>query len=119
MAAAGQGRVLWHGTTRRRAEAILRDGPDPGFLEPDGLLIAGGFSTAPPHGPYDSGDPRVAASSKAALFPDEGGSAILEIEVPEEIVVLAIDMSTEIRFQPGIGLEELCAAWPTIPKRIL
>lgn len=119
MMAAGQGRILWHGTTRRRADAILRDGPNPNFLEPSGFEKAGGFSTAPPHGPYPYGDPRVAASKKAALFPDEGGPAILEIEIPEEIIALALDEVAEIRFQPGLGLEELCQAWPVLRKRIL
>jgi hypothetical protein len=119
MATADQGRVLWHGTTQRRAEAILRQGPDPNFLEPGGLEKAGGFSTAPSHGPYPYGDPREVAARKAALFPDEGGPAVLEVEVPETIVALAIDVVAEIRFEPGFGLEELCVAWPTLPKRIL
>lgn len=119
MATTGQSRVLWHGTTRRRAEAILRQGPDLNFQEPGGDDQAGGFSTAPPHGPYLFGDPQVVAAGKAALFPEEGGPAILEIEVPDEIVALAINEVSEIRFAPGFGLEELLAAWPALPKRIL
>jgi hypothetical protein len=59
------------------------------------------------------------AAGKAALFPDEGGPAILEIEVPEEIVALAINEIAEIRFEPGFGLEELRAAWTALAKRIL
>src|ERR1700730_966335 len=97
--------TLWHGTTRRRAEAILRNGPDKDFQEPGAFEKAGGFSTAPPHGPYQFGDPREFAVGKAALFADEGGPAILEIEVDEEIVALAINELTEIRFAPGFGLE--------------
>ncbi len=119
MASPGQGRILWHGTTRRRAEAILRNGPDPKFREPGGPYQAEGFSTAFPHGPYLFGDPRVVAFGKAALFPEEGGPAILEIEVPEEIVALAQNEVSEIRFTPDAGLKELLAAWPTLPKRIL
>src|SRR5262249_1917428 len=119
MTTAGQGRVLWHGTTRRRAEAILRRGPDPNFLEPGSFEKAGGFSTAPPHGPYMYGDPRDIALGKAALFPDEGGPVILEVEVPEDIVALAINEVTEIRFQPGFGLEEMCEAWSELPRRVL
>jgi hypothetical protein len=53
------------------------------------------------------------------LFPDEGGPAILEIEVPEEIIALGGDLLEEVRFEPGSGLEELLAAWPTLAKRIL
>ena len=119
MANVGQRRILWHGTTKQRAEAILREGPDPDFLEPGGFENAGGFSTAPPRGPYPSGDPRIAAAGKAALFPNEGGPAILEMEVPEDIIELAIDQITEVRFQPGYGLQELRTAWATIAKRIL
>src|SRR5947209_6422979 len=114
MATAGHARTLWHGTTRYRAEAILRGGPDADFLEPGSFDKAGGFSTAPPHGPYQYGDPRDIAAGKAALFPDEGGPAVLEIEVAEEIVALAINEVTEIRFEPGYGLEELRAAWPEL-----
>jgi len=110
MATAERNRILWRGTTRRRAEAIMRDGPNPRFREPSAPDPAGGFSTAPPQWPYHYGDPRVVATGKAALFPDEGGPAILEIEVPEEIVVLAINEVSEIRFEPDYGFEELCQA---------
>jgi hypothetical protein len=53
------------------------------------------------------------------LFPDEGGPAILEFEVPEEIARLADDTGGELRFIPGFGLEELFQAWPSLPKRIV
>ena len=119
MTAAVQGRTLWHGTTRRRAEAIIRNGPDANFLEPGGFEKAVWFSTAPPHGPYPYGDPKEYGVRKAALFPEEGGPAVLEIIVPEEIVVLAINEVGESRFELGFGLEELCAAWPELPKRLL
>jgi hypothetical protein len=89
----------------------MREGPDPNYLEPGSLERTGGFSTAPPHGPYPYGDPRDFASGKAALFPNEGGPAILEIEVPEEIIALAVNEVAEIRFEPRLGLEELRVAW--------
>ena len=76
------------------------------------------FSTARLHGPYPQGSPELAANYKASLFPDEGGPAILEIEVPEAIVTKA-DLGGEVRFEAGFGLEELLAAWPSLPKRIL
>ena len=119
MSASSKGRVLHHGTTRQRAEAILRDGPNPKYQEPGGLDPARGFSTALPGGPFPVGSPAEYAQGKAANFPAEGGPAILEIEVPEEIVQWATDAGGEIRFEPGHGLEELLKAWPTIPKRIL
>lgn len=119
MTTAGQRRILWHGTTRRRAEAILRDGPDRNFTEPGSLNKAEGFSTAFREGPFAVGTPEEYAARKANLFPNEGGSVILEIEVPTEIVALASDVGGDVRFLPNWGLEELLQAWPTILKRIL
>jgi hypothetical protein len=109
---------LRHGTTRQRAEAILRTEPDPNYLEPGGLDRAEAFSTARAQGPYPFGSPEMAAANKANLFPNEGGSVILEVEVPESIVRKA-DLVGEVRFEPGHGLEELLAHWPSLPKRIL
>ncbi len=103
---------LRHGTTRQRAEAILRNGPDPG-----GLDRAEGFSAARLTGSFLGGSPEAVAAEKAKLFPAEGGPAILEIEVPESLVRKA-DLGSEVRFHPGYGLEELLAIWPLIPKRI-
>ncbi len=108
---------LRHGTTRRRAEAILRDGPDPNFREPGSPIRAEGFSTARTHGPYPYGMPEVAAERKACLFPDEGGAVILEIDVPETIVQKA-ELYGEVRFESGFGLKELLDAWPSLPRRI-
>jgi hypothetical protein len=110
---------LRHGTTRQRAEAIRQHGPDAGFVEPGGLDRADGFSTCPAAGPYPVGSPSDYARGKARLFPNEGGPAVLEVEVPESIVRLGIDAGGEVRFQPGYGLEELLDAWPALPKRVL
>jgi hypothetical protein len=114
-----RGRLLRHGTTRRRAEAILRDGPNPNFLEPGSQEKAGRFSAAPLEGPFPVGTPEFYAERKAALFPDEGGPAVLEIEVPEVIAQRTDDTGGEYRFLPGYGLTELLQAWPSLPKRIL
>jgi hypothetical protein len=109
---------LRHGTTRRRAEAILTEGPDANFREPGGSDAAEGFSTARITGPYPYGSPEEVAKGKGRLFPNEGGPVILEIEVPEAIVRQA-DLGGEVRFEPGFGLEELLAAWPSLTRRIL
>lgn len=117
--AAGEPLVrLRHGTTRHRAEAILRDGPKVDYCEPGSFEKAEGFSTARIHGPYPYGSPEVVAAGKDLLFPNEGGPAILEIEVPESIVQKA-DLRGEVRFEPGFGLEELLDVWPTLPKSIV
>src|SRR5262245_35396868 len=110
MATGGQTRILRHGTTRKRAEAILQNGPDPNFKEPHGLEPARGFSTAPITGPHPYGSPGDCAQRKANLFPNEGGPILLELEVPDEIVALADDLRGEIRFSDGYGLDELLSA---------
>jgi hypothetical protein len=110
--------TLRHGTTRQRAQAILQNGPDPNYREPGCHQRAEGFSTARVQGPYPFGSPEDAANRKARLFPDEGGPAILEIEVRASIVQKA-ELGGEVRFELGFGLEQLLAAWPSLPKRIL
>jgi hypothetical protein len=116
----GPGRILWHGTTRKRAEAILRDGPNPSFREPEEIYTrAECFSTAFPEVGVIPGSPQDYALRKAALFPEEGGAVVLEIEVPQEIFDRAYAPGKEFRFLPGWGLEELLEAWPSLPKRIL
>lgn len=112
-------RILRHGTTRHRADAILKNGPDPRFVEPGGTDSARGFSTCPEHGPFPCGTADEYAARKASLFPNEGGPAILEIEVPEDIVDLGIDAGGEIRFETGNGLDELLIAWPIIAKKVV
>ena len=110
--------VLRHGTTRRRADSILRNGPDPKFMEPGSTDPARGFSTCPPDGPMSVGTPEQYAVGKARNFPNEGGPAVFEVEVPEEIIELAIDAGGEVRFEPGFGLEELLKSWPQLQKRV-
>jgi hypothetical protein len=74
-------------------------------------------------GPFLFGTPEEYAWSKARQFPDEGGPAILVLDVPDEIVQQAV---TEwfplsqglIQFDIGSGLETLVAAWPSLAKEI-
>jgi hypothetical protein len=56
---------------------------------------------------------------RARLFPQEGGAAILEIEVPESIAKLGINAGGGIRFIPGFGFEELVNAWPFLRKKMI
>ena len=119
MSSAKSIRILRHGTTRLRADSIVQNGPNPNFCEPGGVDPARGFSTCPAQGPFPCGTPVQYAAGKANLFPTEGGPAIVEIELPEEIAALGIDAGGEIRFEPGFGLKELLEAWPTISKRSL
>jgi hypothetical protein len=113
--------ILRHGTTRRRADRILTNGPDPEFVEPGGQARAEGFSTCLERGPFPLGTPEQYALLKAAAFPEEGGPVILVIDVPDEIITLAADedyfplSQGVVQFDKGAGLEALQAAWRSLP----
>jgi hypothetical protein len=117
--------ILLHGTTRHRAEQILARGPNPDFVEPGGGPRAEGFSTCLEGGPFPLGTPQDYAHRKAAGFPNEGGPAILAVDVPDDLIALAVDevyfplSQGVVQFDEGAGLEELRAAWSTLAKRIV
>jgi len=117
--------ILLHGTTRHRAEQIMARGPDPDFTEPGGGPKAESFSACLQFGPFPLGTPEEYARRKAAEFPNEHGPAILAVDVPDEIVALAVDevyfplSQGVVQFDEGAGLEELRAAWSTLPKQIV
>ena len=106
------------------------NGPDPDYREPGGghLPPAEGFSTVIADGrPCATGTPELAARQKHALFPGEGGPAILEVSVPAWIMDIfyadplsaALARSGEIRFEPESGLTELRAEWRNLTKRVI
>jgi len=122
--------ILHHGTTLRRACAIEANGPDPSYREPGSghLPSAEGFSTVIGDGRHcGTGTPETAARNKAALFPSEGGPAILEVSVPGWIMAIlysdsiaaGLARSGEIRFEPESGLNELLAEWQNLTKRVI
>jgi hypothetical protein len=115
--------ILLHGTTRTRSERIKAYGPDPDFVEPGGTARAEGFSTYLERGPFHFGTPEAYACGKAADFPNEHGAAILVVDVPDEVVALAVNKwfplsQGLVQFDEGAGLAELIAAWPTLWKDI-
>lgn len=115
--------ILLHGTTRVRAEQILRHGPKPHFQEPGGQAWEDGFSMNTQAGPFHFGRPEDYARGKAREFPDEGGPVILAVDVPDDIVQRAVNDwfpldQGLIQFDLGAGLEELIAAWPSLAKEI-
>jgi hypothetical protein len=122
--------ILHHGTTLQRARAIETHGPDPDYREPGmgSFPPAEGFSTVIGDGrPCSTGTPEVAARNKHALFPNEGGPAILEVSVPARIMALlyadpiaaGLARGGEIRFDTESGLNELRAEWRTLTKRVI
>lgn len=114
--------ILVHGTTRQRAERIAAHGPDPDFIEPGGAARAEGFSTCLESGPFPFGTPEQYACGKAAAFPEEGGAAILSIDVPDEIARAVTDYfpltQGLVQFDEGAGLEELRAIWSALTKQV-
>ena len=115
--------ILLHGTTLVRAKQIETSGPDPDFVEPGSATRAESFSTCLESGPFPLGTPQQCARRKAALFPHEGGPAILAVDVPDDIIALAVNALFPlsqglVQFDAGAGLEELRAAWPTLAKEI-
>jgi hypothetical protein len=122
--------ILHHGTTLRRAQSIEANGPDLAYQEPGAghAPPAEGFSTVIGDGrPCSTGTPEMAARNKHALFPDEGGPAILEVSVPAWIMAIlyadpiatGLARNGEIRFEPESGLNELRAEWRNLPKRVI
>jgi hypothetical protein len=114
--------VLLHGTTFDRANRLLKEPPDPDFVEPGGGPSAGSFSASLEAGPFPLGTPEMYALAKAKNFPAEGGPAILGVDVPDDIISLAVDevylplSQGVVQFEAGAGLEELRAAWPGLAK---
>jgi hypothetical protein len=111
--------ILLHGTTRHRAEKILVEGPDPKLLGPDG------FSTYLEAGPFLFGPVEEYERQKAGLpeCKNERGPAILAVEVPDDLIAMAVDeyfplSQGLVQFDEGKGLEELRAAWSTLWKEI-
>ena len=111
--------ILHHGTTRQRADGIVRRGPDLDYREKHGLIGEDGFSMADPDEPTWNRTPEEYARFKAASFSDEGGPVVLEVDVPDEIARLAHIPGAEYRFAWGYGLEELLENWAELPKRII
>src|SRR5438105_1613976 len=115
--------TLLHGTTRNRADKIVQGGPNPRYQEPGGQNCRDGFSFYFDTGPFLFGAPIDYACGKAKAFPNEGGPAILEVDVPDEIIAVADggwfpQTQGIVQFDVGAGIEELLAAWPTLQKRI-
>lgn len=117
--------ILVHGTTKYRAEQIASFGPDPDFIEPGGGPKAEDFSTYLEGGPFPLGTPQEYARRKATGFPDEGGPAILRVDVPDHIIALTTDevyfplSQGLVQFNSGAGLEELLEVWSSLSKQIV
>jgi hypothetical protein len=117
--------TLVHGTTRYRAEQIIKNGPNPRYAEPGGLPVNDGFSMYVDGGPYAYRPPEFYARGKDSQCPNEGGPVILVVEnVPDEVLstadrfgLLPIRFGV-VQFDYGEGFEELLAIWHSLPKTI-
>jgi hypothetical protein len=132
---------LLHGTTRTRAERIVRFGPDVTFVEPAGS-VAENFSFTAEGMPSAVGDSHTYARGKARAFPNEGGAAVVAVDVPDEVVratavehlslfggLIEYDERAHVvelialcggvvPFDPGLALDGLLASWNSLPKEI-
>lgn len=115
--------ILLHGTTRLRAELIVKQGPNPRFQEPGGQASNDGFSMNLEAGPFLFGSVEDYARGKARKFQNEGGPVILAVDVPDDIVQRAVSdwfplSQGLVQFDLGAGLEELVVVWPALLKEI-
>jgi len=115
--------ILLHGTTQFRAERIATEGPDPDFVERTGSSRAESFSTCLESGPFPLGTAEQYALAKADLFPDEGGPAILAVDVPDDLIALAVGeyfplSQGLVQFDEGAGLGKLRSNWATLWKEV-
>jgi hypothetical protein len=133
---------LLHGTTRARAESIVQRGPDVTFVEPGGRGIAENFSFTAEGIPSAVGDCLAYARGKATAFPNELGSAVVAVDVPDDVVRMAAiehlslyaglveyDEGADVgellalcggvvQFDPGPALDSLLARWGSLVKEI-
>ena len=115
--------VLLHGTTLRRAESIFRYGRDLRYREPCGVDEASEFSMNRESGPFPLMHPREYAIGKAEKFPNEGGPALLAVDVPEELIELTIDEwfpaeNGVVVFDDRHGIRQLLEKWDELSKEI-
>ena len=101
----------------------MQHGPNSRFQEPGGQALDDGFSLTLETGPFYFGTAEDYARGKAREFPNEGGPAILAIDVPADIVQKAVNdwfplSQGLVQFDSGAGLEELMMAWETLAKEI-
>jgi len=131
---------LLHGTTLRRAERIIRVGPDLRFVEPGAAgLPAENITFAVEGHPACLGSAARYAADKSSNFPGEGGPVVVAVDVPDELVMAAakelaegilgpvdeagllvavVGMWGGILFEKGPAFAALMAAWPGLPKEI-
>src|SRR5437868_423367 len=82
------------------------------------------FTTCLEFGPFPLGTPTEYACRKATVFPHEGGAGIVAVDVPDNIIGLAVDQlylplsQGIVQFDEGAGLDELRAMWSTLKKQV-
>ncbi len=79
------------------------------------------FSMSFESGPFPLMHPEQYATEKAKNFPNEGGPAILAVEIPDHLVELAIDDWFTLEqgvlvFDESHGIRQLMASWDGLAK---
>ncbi len=107
----------------------MEAGPNPDISEPNGQMSVESFSATLPFGSFETtGRPEEYAWGKAKMAVrerrDEGGAALLIVEVPDDIVGLAVDdwfplSQGFVQFDRGPSMSALRTAWPTLKMRII
>ncbi|MBY0230739.1 MAG: hypothetical protein K2W96_15740 [Gemmataceae bacterium] len=131
---------LLHGTTLHRAERIIQAGPDLRFVEPGGAGQPAENITFVVEGhPACLGSAARYAADKSGNFPNEGGPAIVAVDLPDELAMSAARELAEgffgpldeadlldavigtwggIMFEQGPAFAALLSAWPGLPKEL-
>ena len=101
---------------------MVRHGPIP-KSESLAETSSDGFSTNLESGPFHFGRPEDYARAKANQFPEEGGPVILAVDIPDEVIELAVNdwfplSQGLVQFDPSAGLEDLMAVWSSLAMEI-
>ncbi len=73
--------------------------------------------------PVEAAEPRCSVQDPG--FPSEGGPAMLGVDVPDDIITLAVDEKYFpmgqgfVQFDEDAGLEELRENWPNLRRRVI
>ena len=111
--------TVLHGTTSNRAPSLIANGPDAAFRDAGDSFPAGGFSVATPHGSEVAGVGGTAQDYARATAAAYGGDpVVVSMRMPRSVYSKGAGDMTEMRFEPGSGLEDVQKAWRQMDKHV-